>query len=307
VRFTDVHFWLDDFKESEHPRGQPENAGQFTKGGGGTSSSIKPGNYVKTKGGASFNVRKVEGGKAFPVSGRGVPLSEIVKYREKPGEGEWITLGEEQPSEPKTETKPPPELEKEPEPHEETGQEEVGSAGKLSDEAFQQKYGFRIGGNGANKSKVKEAIGLLPPNILSAVRNTHVTISSIPSHPKGSQGAYSNETNSIVIADTMGIRGTAQKIKDPVGTTIHEIGHALDAKSEHRLSAKIRSIVEREFSKLSIADQYLAKYYISNEREMWAESFRATFSSKGAFGMGKKGAERLFPEAIAFVRNSFGG
>ncbi|MFA5355295.1 MAG: anti-CBASS Acb1 family protein [Candidatus Paceibacterota bacterium] len=35
------HHVTDDFKESEHPRGQPENAGQFTSKGGGTISSKK--------------------------------------------------------------------------------------------------------------------------------------------------------------------------------------------------------------------------------------------------------------------------
>jgi hypothetical protein len=31
---------LDEFKEEQHPRGQPENAGQFTSGGGGATKTI---------------------------------------------------------------------------------------------------------------------------------------------------------------------------------------------------------------------------------------------------------------------------
>lgn len=64
-----------EFKESDHPRGQPENPGQFTSGGGGGGSKSKPepAKIAKTELKPGRGATKVVGGKLVQANGSPLP------------------------------------------------------------------------------------------------------------------------------------------------------------------------------------------------------------------------------------------
>ena len=164
------------------------------------------------------------------------------------------------------------------------------------------KTNIHIGGSGSSKDKIQSGWHSIPEShqkLLSKISILNVAEIN-GGHTQGLTTTYNRTDTTVKIADKV----AGRNLKDPTGTTVHELGHAMDNLSGHAYSREVASVVREEAARLPKADARLAAHYLSNEREMFAEAYRLTYSTsgRGAFAMGQKTAEKRFPKSIAAVR-----
>jgi hypothetical protein len=162
-----------------------------------------------------------------------------------------------------------------------------------------------VSGKGANKAGVEAAVNAIPQDHYNQLGSVEVTNNPTVSSSSGKAVAglctrVSGEASKIQVADQVNGRNN----KDPAGTATHELGHALDNSTGHKLSSEYGPMIRAAANKMSKADQYLAQHYFQNDREMFAEVYKLAFSpsQKGAFALGQKAAEKRFGDVIQKIR-----
>ena len=172
---------------------------------------------------------------------------------------------------------------------------------------------MKIYGSGKGHEELRSGLNLVPEHHFKMLGDvSFVSIDRIP--PIGSKntapaGRYSpgqgpNDPSTIRVADFVKTGGEIRKVKDKVGVLFHEIGHALDDRVG--LSNKLGQTLHADASKMRPEDNYLAKYWLQNNRELLAEVYKVAYSpsKKGGFNMGQKKAEKLFARSIAALREA---
>jgi len=164
----------------------------------------------------------------------------------------------------------------------------------------------RVKGPGKNKDKVQEGVDGIPEEHAKLLWDSSEPINEVRVYSKktvlsnGRQVAgvmrdYRGSGSGIEIEVADEVRD--RKVRHPIGTTVHEIGHALDYLSGQGLSDKFGPMVFQWGEKMSSSERYLASHYFTNNREAFAELYRLAYappSVKNAFGMGRKAAEVMF-------------
>lgn len=184
------------------------------------------------------------------------------------------------------------------------GQWTSGEGGVGSTSGSEEGIG-EAGGDGNNVSAVNDGIKAIPGEHAAVlqgkvrVQNKKSVLNSSGKEVAG-LAQYLGDSSDISIADT--IKG--KSLKDPTGTTVHELGHALDRVHGNRLSSQMAATIRADAARLNGGDRYLAAHYLSNEREMFAEVYKLTYSpsKRGAFAMGQKAAERKFARSVTAMR-----
>jgi hypothetical protein len=162
---------------------------------------------------------------------------------------------------------------------------------------------------------VQEAVAALPPGVIEKFRL------DIPGHQlptvvvrgdlKGSPhavthrlavGFHDGENQRIFIMErTM----SGDKNSDPKGNVAHEIGHAVAWNTG--VSSRFWSTFREEHDKLPPGPRSYAKYYRSNEREAFAETFSHVFGmGRDSCSMSRAAFEQKFSGSIAQLKQDMG-
>jgi hypothetical protein len=185
----------------------------------------------------------------------------------------------------------------------------------------------RGGGGGAARAKPVAAPSLRAPMVSGSGRNKSVIAGAIKSLPHGhlrllgeiavvavdlinearTVGLFSQASKTITVADRYQTMLGKRENRDPVGTTYHEIGHALNrsANLTSPLRSGLAAQMQRDLSKLTTGEQRQAKYFLSGgQHEVFAELYRLAYSpaKKGAFGGDQTRMEQVFSGSIAMLR-----
>jgi hypothetical protein len=176
-----------------------------------------------------------------------------------------------------------------------------------------QKREIKVVGKHPNEhiqKKVDEAIASLPDTHrdLLARRGVNVTMQKeVQAGGHGSVlGVYKHRVwgdwGQIEIAEEYGIGGRKFKSADVPGTTVHEIGHAIDHALDWRGGTTIKRQVDIDAAAgMDWSERNYAKYYFSNEKERFAELYRVAYGQAG-FGMTAAKAQRVFANSIRILK-----
>jgi hypothetical protein len=163
-----------------------------------------------------------------------------------------------------------------------------------------------IVGEGEHRAAVERGLASIPEEHRKALAarglKVHVRESVSTGKYGDVQGVYRSRSDgwgSVEIARTARVRGHTLKLKDPEGTTIHELGHAVDHASGWRHGEEIAPHVNEDAKKMSTLEKRYAQYYFSNNKERYAELYHVAHG-KGAeaFGMPMHRAKEVFATSI---------
>jgi len=115
----------------------------------------------------------------------------------------------------------------------------------------------------------------------------------------------------IQIAQGVPFKGTLMHFQNIEGTTVHELGHALDHARGWSMSnnSEFMRLNREEMSNLSAKEKSNGAYWISDRKEMFAELYslahnpRVTGTARYFGGMSKARAEKVFASSLAWVRS----
>jgi hypothetical protein len=293
----------DKWKEEKHPRGQPGNKGEFAKtsGGGGSSSSewsvpLRP-NYddvnavMASKVSPQEKIRRLrEIQKKDPDVVGPYANGRIRRIKEQTGVEEETEPEKKPQAAPTSANEPTAEPEK-PKPSP--------TGGKPT-----------VTGTGSNRKKIEEGINRLPPAVAEQLKHIKVVTAPTVAHGATAQHSYSGlysygETPTVTVPDSFLVRGSPQKLRDPIGITVHELGHALDHQSNWQLGKEFGPMVDEAAKSMSKFDREYAEHSFSNDKEKFAELFRLAFSRDGSFEKRQAAAERIFAKPLAAIRERF--
>lgn len=170
---------------------------------------------------------------------------------------------------------------------------------------------IRIVGKHSNQANIEKAIAKLPESHRDLLRRRGVKITMKERVQAGHHGdvlgvyrhfIFGSEGGQIQIAEQYKIGMRTFRATDTAGTTIHEIGHAIDHALDWRGGMSIRNQVDLD-AKAGMSDYDLQKasYYFSNEKERFAELYRVAYGQAG-FGMTADKASKVFEKSISILK-----
>ncbi len=301
-----------EFKEADHPRGQPGNAGQFGSSGGSEKAKnpYDVGGAMHARWEQGFKGAqkwqqippKFAGYKAYREGFEAAKSSKESKKGQQQELGPEGKLDHEEKKEEAATTISEPENTQE----EEKNSENSEAINTVIEGPRNDLLSYVVKGNGANKHKVLMGAQAIPKEHANLIKDIPIiskpTVWSSNEGGREVCGTFRNDSGvlSVNIADKV----VGFNSKDVAGTTVHELGHALDYRTGYKIGPQIAKIVAQEASRMSKADRYFCKHYLMNDREMFAEVYRLVYtpSKRGAFGMGQKKAEKLFAKSIEAIK-----
>lgn len=313
----------DEFKEEDHPRGQPDNAGQFasTSGSGESSREAPPKQSAERtdlspKVKALYDKYKKKEEQALEI--------EHGDFSAKEKELAWTLVNE---AYNRVEKAHKDELAKEREAARKPGkviqrlaaatEDQISEYALMDPIEFREKSGINsIRESGDNKSRLLSAVGKTRAAIMGLpkshrdklkgviVQNQNTIDPSVRAQVEtksdsGYAGMYYPGAKHAEIVDFVSTRDGKHTFafEDQLGTTVHELGHALDYEFDLELSESgyLQEGIAQDKADLTEARRNAAEYYLSNAREMVAETYKLCFSDSGrAFGMPKSEAWSAF-------------
>lgn len=168
----------------------------------------------------------------------------------------------------------------------------------------------KFGMKGRAGEKVKAAILSLPENHRNYLSDKNVTVNELSSVKHKGRLVLG-----ITTTRSLGERGEAidiavsqsdgrRKNADIQGTTVHELGHAMDISHKMALSKKFGPLVAKDAAGIEDPlSKQAAAHYLSNNPEMFAELYRLAYSpGKTSFAMKKTEAERTFSKSLSALK-----
>lgn len=160
-----------------------------------------------------------------------------------------------------------------------------------------------IRGEGKSANSIREALNAVPEEHRHLLRDTRFfSAREITSLKSGREidGVYMHGENTVRVAD----RAKGRAVRDRVGVAMHEIGHAVDFRSGKKITREIAPIAQREAQAMKPEERYLAQYWLKQDVEMAAEMYRLAYSpsNKGAFGLSRRRAEKVFASSLEKLR-----
>lgn len=303
----DFHHVGDAFKEADHPRGQPDNKGQFASTPGGGESSASPTNATKSN---SLIQKYWEMKKAAEALDPSTPESHQAWKAIKEAHEEYMTA--------KRSEAPPPvnvpqgKVIKRPKP---VSDDALSEYATMYPEDFRKESGLwsvreRLS---EYKSRRLSAVGQaraavmgLPESHRNKLKDTTVkNVGTIPSSQRmvvenkgtgGWAGMYRGSEDTAYVVDEVSTKDGQTFVLEDVGAvTVHELGHALDHKLGLSGLGYMSEGVSADKNALTPDQTRASEYYLQSSSEMVAECYSMCFSNSGrAFGMPKSEAWDAF-------------
>ena len=103
----------------------------------------------------------------------------------------------------------------------------------------------------------------------------------------------------------VGTQVLGRPLDDVQGTTMHEIGHALDTLYNLELSRRLAPIMRNEVAALTPQQRRYVQHYLGDDSELFADLYQLAYSRSGpgkAFGMKRAEAEKAFAKSLKALR-----
>lgn len=181
--------------------------------------------------------------------------------------------------------------------------------GKFGEGGGESKPAPKVFGGGKNKDEVVKAVASLSDKHRALVSDVSFVSTDTITDQRGLVGSYGKgmggEKDKIKVADRVKLGSGYRDNPDAVGTTYHEVGHAIDDRVPGA-SSRLKSTMDEDVKNMTDHEKKVGKYWLQSNRETFAETYKLAYSpAKGtAFGMDHGRASKVFAKSVEAMKKA---